>query len=201
MKGPFCHTIGVPSFRNSPWDSFALVSTQYLLPCRCGRKIPIETTQAGQPVRCQCGLTQEVPTLRKIVALDRLGPALGAASQAKSWGTRQRVTLLGATILVVALGLMVVLVIQHPTMPSYPDPQQLSPLESLKFWEQMLYGPDISWLPPIQLYQAKRAAWWRWFDLDVVLALAGLITMAASLAVPQARSNRHAAEKRKRRGK
>ena len=87
--------------------------------------------------------------------------------------------------MVVALALMIILVIHHPNMPGYPDPQKVSPLESLKFWELMLNGPDTSWLPSQREYQTQLAAWWPWFDVNVALAVAGLLTMAAALIVPR----------------
>ena len=160
-----------------------MVNTRYLLPCDCGQKIAVETSQAGQRIRCQCGVTHEVPTLRKIVALEPLAPE-SAASNAKTWGTKQRIALLGASVLVIGLGLMVVLMIQRPVMPAHPDPQNLSPLESLKVWEQLLMGPDTSRLPPQLVYRMQLAAWWRWLALDGVLVLAGFITMAIAMVVP-----------------
>jgi hypothetical protein len=81
---------------------------------------------------------------------------------------------------------MAVMVIQRPTLPRRPDLQTLSPLESLKLWEQLLVGPDTSRLPPQQEYRAEIAGWWRWVALDGALAMAGLITMAVALLLPTA---------------
>lgn len=53
--------------------------TKYLLPCDCGESIPIDATQAGQPVSCSCGRTMEIPTMR---ALRQLEPC-AAAEQPK----------------------------------------------------------------------------------------------------------------------
>ena len=43
---------------------------QYLLPCSCGQKIRIESSQAGGQVACGCGRTLAVPTLRGIRRLE-----------------------------------------------------------------------------------------------------------------------------------
>jgi hypothetical protein len=160
-----------------------IVNTRYLLPCRCGRKITVETSQAGQQIRCQCGVNQEVPTLRKISALESVEPE-SDSSNATTWGTKQKIVLLAAAVLVIALALMALLVIERPTLPSPPDPQTLRPLESLKLWEQLLAGPDISRLPPQLMYRAEIAGWWRWVALDGALAMAGLISIAVALLLP-----------------
>jgi hypothetical protein len=163
------------------------VATRYLLPCRCGEKTAIETSQAGQQVRCRCGAALEVPTLRKIMAMEPLEPGPGAAT-ATAWGTRERVALLGVTGLVLALALVVVLMFQRPTMPRYPDPQSLTPAQSLILWQQLQQiGPDIGGLPPQVEYRTQIASWWRWLILDGVLAGAGLITLAIALLLPTAK--------------
>jgi hypothetical protein len=43
---------------------------RYLLPCDCGRKLVIDAAQAGEQVRCECGVTQVAPTLRGLAALE-----------------------------------------------------------------------------------------------------------------------------------
>ena len=41
--------------------------SQFLLPCACGAKIPVNRSQAGMSLPCpQCGETVEVPTIRKL---------------------------------------------------------------------------------------------------------------------------------------
>ena len=48
-----------------------IVSTKYLLPCSCGKSVPVETSQAGQEVVCECGLTLTVPSMLKIKKLQQ----------------------------------------------------------------------------------------------------------------------------------
>jgi hypothetical protein len=40
------------------------MATKYLLPCDCGQLIPIEGSQAGQPLTCSCGQTLVAPGMR-----------------------------------------------------------------------------------------------------------------------------------------
>ena len=43
---------------------------KYLLPCSCGRKMPVEPRQAGQSVDCACGESLEIPTMLAMSALE-----------------------------------------------------------------------------------------------------------------------------------
>lgn len=42
------------------------MTTKYLLPCSCGAKTPVETTQAGGTATCTCGEQLSVPTLGRL---------------------------------------------------------------------------------------------------------------------------------------
>ena len=73
--------------------------TRYLLPCVCGRRIPVAASQAGEQLQCECGQKLEVPTLRHLAALDRLEQHEVAPRRDKSWGARQGLVFLGASII------------------------------------------------------------------------------------------------------
>ena len=77
--------------------------TIYLLPCDCGREIPIESRQAGETVRCECGRTCAVPTMREVQNL-RPAPVSGAAPMAArpAWGNSQRLLVAGLVVLLLA---------------------------------------------------------------------------------------------------
>ena len=64
------------------------MTTEYLLPCECGREICIIAGQAGQDITCQCGQTFEVPPLRKLAQLDRVVKTKAATP---AWGPAKRV--------------------------------------------------------------------------------------------------------------
>jgi hypothetical protein len=101
------------------------VAVYYLVPCRCGQKIPVEKAQAGEILRCACGKKVEIPTLMGLKSLQRTADAPAVRStqspaSAKSaradrsrrisqpasrsgWGAWERVAFLGALVTVVAL--------------------------------------------------------------------------------------------------
>jgi len=74
---------------------------KHLLPCSsCGEAIPVDASQAGQSVTCQCGQQLEIPTMRAIRQLPPLREATAPPRRPTSgWSTAQR--------LVFALGLAV----------------------------------------------------------------------------------------------
>lgn len=45
------------------------MAKKYLLPCECGREIPVETAQAGEETVCDCGKTLAVPRLLELKRL------------------------------------------------------------------------------------------------------------------------------------
>jgi hypothetical protein len=67
---------------------------KYLLPCSCGRQVLIETTQAGERIRCECGAELEVPTLLEIARLERKAEGTVSTEQG-NWGGRQRMLFVG----------------------------------------------------------------------------------------------------------
>lgn len=63
---------------------------KYLLPCQCSLHIPIDVSQAGQSVVCQCGQVVEVPTMREVRQL----PSVEEESDTRekpAWTRRQGV--------------------------------------------------------------------------------------------------------------
>ncbi|MGA2616966.1 MAG: hypothetical protein ABSF26_05095 [Thermoguttaceae bacterium] len=119
------------------------MSTIYLLPCRCGRTIPIEARQAGETVHCQCGLAAQVPTLREIAALERSEyPA--ADRPAVTWGGPQRTLLLGAALVAISLLAGLAVYSYWPVTPGEDTTTQLlrrnidrlSPLDSLHLFQR-----------------------------------------------------------------
>ena len=46
----------------------------FLLPCACGQKVRVGKAQAGQAVRCACGKSLNVPTLRGMRELESAPP-------------------------------------------------------------------------------------------------------------------------------
>lgn len=62
--------------------------SQYLLPCTCGAELPVSKSQAGMSLQCpKCGVSVEVPTIRKLSALATATPEAKRAkvSRAFNW--------------------------------------------------------------------------------------------------------------------
>jgi hypothetical protein len=79
----------------------------FLVPCQCGQKLEVTPAQAGQQMTCVCGRGIDVPTLRGLQSLERVGDA--AAPAPRRWGARQGLLFLGCAIaslsLIAAAGL------------------------------------------------------------------------------------------------
>src|SRR5262245_23704231 len=79
----------------------ASASMKYLLPCpACNSRIPVETGQAGQTIRCTCGNSVEVPSIRGLRTLEPLTDERPAAA---SWTRRKGLLFLGAALSIGAL--------------------------------------------------------------------------------------------------
>lgn len=74
---------------------------RYLVPCPCGRTIPTDVSQAGLPLKCECGATVVAPTLRGLKELPRVEQA-SAAAGGFVWRPGYGIALIG--VLVVLAG-------------------------------------------------------------------------------------------------
>ncbi len=63
---------------------------KYLLPCSCGKSVPIEVSQAGQTVHCDCGATLDVPPLRHLRQLPTATEKV-AVKPPRSWSPAARI--------------------------------------------------------------------------------------------------------------
>lgn len=176
------------------------MKTSYLLPCSCGRKVPVEPRQAGQVVRCSCGASLEVPTLLEMAALEAAEPDPGTRRPPRPWGVRQALALLGAVIFLGTLVLVVFLLRAQPH-PPFPDKaemdpgavhreaRQLTPLQSRRIWQSLrARGPDGR-MPQEEHYRTDKLGRYhedllRWrLSMGVVLtiAVAGLALVVIPL--------------------
>ncbi len=157
-----------------------MAKTKYLLPCSCGREIPVEITKAGQEVQCTCGASVEVPTLQGLRALKRAAPD-AAAPRKSTWGLRQQLLLVGAVITVIALVPAGYLYLYRPQM---LDIDTVSPWHAWRIWLDLRQGLREGMREMAQ-FNAMVTAYWRWMAVLGVFATLGLLTMATSLLVPQ----------------
>jgi hypothetical protein len=154
----------------------------YLLPCKCGQKVEVDTTQAGLTVKCTCGSTLDVPTMRDIVRLECAGVAgsSGAKRGTSNWGPRQGYTLVGALIALIGLSW---LGYQLWTMPEdlYVLPseiraevEELSPAELVQQFNALRKGLDPTELPIIKANRAYREWHRRWTYVAAGIGVFGI---------------------------
>ncbi len=107
------------------------MSQKYLLPCSCGKTVPIEPSQAGGNVRCECGQTLKIPSLLQIKKLpvadfdsaeqlvlteDGMKPTSGANSSSVA----ASICLIGSVLTVAAVGLCL-----YTVLLTYPKPEDV----------------------------------------------------------------------------
>jgi hypothetical protein len=77
------------------------LAMKYLLSCpACNSRLPVETGQAGQTIRCGCGSSVEVPSVRGLRALEQVADERPAAA---TWTKRKGLMFLGAAMSASAL--------------------------------------------------------------------------------------------------
>ena len=96
------------------------MTRNYLLPCSCGRSVPIEVGQAGQSISCECGAALDVPTMRQIRELEQ-APTDDSLpqEQTSTWSPRKGVILLGLVIAVASGGVGIYLWATRPQLFTY----------------------------------------------------------------------------------
>ncbi len=118
---------------------------QYLVPCSCGRKTPVETRQAGETIKCVCGAKLDIPRLLELKRLEKVAVPTNLPKPASAWGIGQSLVLSGAVILAV-VAVLWILVLKNEAGDPYakmtPDQirahfQKMSPLETLYMWSYL----------------------------------------------------------------
>jgi len=159
--------------------------SRYLLPCSCGRKIPIEPGQAGQTLSCECGASLKVPTMLEMAHLEELACESPPEKQTV-WGIRQSLTLLGV---VMVLGSLVLAVVAYRSRPKTSSAelirqhcQEFPPVESLYRWHQLRDdGPD-PFTRREKEQRADRIGRFRlWVIATLVVAAGGIVLVTSAL--------------------
>jgi ferric-dicitrate binding protein FerR (iron transport regulator) len=170
---------------------------RYLFPCRCGQKHPVQTHQAGQIIQCSCGARLEVPTLRKIVLLEKDATPTQTSKPSRG-GVKRRLMVLGFVALMMAVVLGAFVWSRWPTPPAskydsasiYRETMALTPLQSLQAWEMALRTPlgklsARSASPAMMIaYQQKRAELESLAVIAAVLAVVALGLMVGAAMMP-----------------
>jgi len=120
--------------------------SDYLLPCVCGKTVPVDVGQAGERVTCSCGTQLDVPTLRQLRHLPRATPA-AEPRPAATWGPRQGIATATSIIVVVLLGWSAWIWWNEPVMPKF------DPAERQKVVEEQIKTPLGAWDAWIDYYR------------------------------------------------
>mgnify|MGYP000386237537 CR=1 FL=1 len=118
--------------------------SSYLLPCKCGRKHPVEPTQAGQQIPCDCGNLLAIPTLLEMRKLEP-ARAVVADKNGTSWGVAQRTIVAGIVLCLVGVALVAYFWLRRPELPDDTTIRRIvqqqveaaSPSELIWMWQTM----------------------------------------------------------------
>jgi Domain of unknown function (DUF1922) len=162
---------------------------RFLLPCACGRQLPVTAAQAGDQLQCECGQRLEVPTLRHLAAFERLEEA--APQRVKSWGVRQGLVFLGASIIAIAAVCLLVLQLQKPEQIHeqliQTNIEGMTPAEMWRAWPILERGIRRSLFPGEVSVLARNLldirTWEQWRLMALAVGSIGVLLVAIGLFI------------------
>lgn len=167
------------------------MATHYLLPCQCGKKTEVDSSQAGLQVRCECGTELPVPTMRGLASLERVDRAAETRGGAKpsSWGRRQGLMFLGGVLLTAAALVALFFWSMFPQRPilqfNFEAQQELSLIDSFTEWRELQKGIE---LPEAEMhvshYEQITDELMHWEMACGGVAAVGLLFIIVGLATP-----------------
>ena len=160
---------------------------KYLLPCSCGREIPVGTSQAGDRVVCKCGAELDVPTMLGLARLEEVVEAEPAAKTKRpTWGIRQGLPLLGGILILAGAAAATVLWFGRPRA---PDVTRLSPSSAIPLWREFRKGISSELTLPERLYR-EASRWYRgWMILAGGVGLVGVLMIVVARLVGRPSQN------------
>ncbi len=180
---------------------------KYLLPCSCGQSTAIEVSQAGQSVRCTCGKTLDVPTMRLI---RQLPPAeeVPAKTRARDrrWSLRQRLFFSGGLALLMG-GLLSAAFFQigragleteerpwDNLERAYQDIDAMNIEQTWELWTNVRDDSIGPYNPPSFIrHRLWSARWFRAVAISLIVSGIGLVlTLSSFFARPQSPARRPA---------
>jgi hypothetical protein len=181
------------------------MKTTYLLPCTCGERHQVDASESGLVMKCRCGASLKVPTLRGLAQLEKVVVDEGLPGQ-QAWGGAQRGMAIGALLAVVGLAAGI-----YWTVRPLPQPQDIfepaqlgklgigedtgamasTPAGAMALWRtietQGLYAAAPK---EVEKYQRARRVivWWR--AVAYVVTGVGLVVLGASFFAYRRRGSR-----------
>jgi hypothetical protein len=175
---------------------------KYLLPCSCGKSVAIETSQAGERVRCACGNMLDAPTMRLI---RELPPAVAETSRKsardRTWSLSQRLLFSGGLATLVT-GLILAGIFQvgrsglkteeapwDNLERAYQDIDQMTILQTWDLWQMARTDAIGPYNPPQFIWHRLwSATWLRTAVISLVVAAVGFVMMSSAFVIrPKAR--------------
>jgi hypothetical protein len=156
------------------------VTVKYLLPCSCGEKIAIESSQAGQAIRCSCGKTLEAPTMQGIRRLEQSADIVDESAVSSSiGGVTVGIALLGLIILSVGGGIAGWNYTRRPVM---IDVDYMSPWDTWLMWQSLREGVRMQEYSDSPYLQAKKEHT-QYMTVGFVIIGVGIVTLVGALAI------------------
>ncbi len=155
------------------------MSTKYLLPCSCGEKTAVETSQAGQDIPCRCGKTLRVPTMQGIRRLEPQVDPVGESRGKPAGSPALGLALLG--LLILAVGAAWMYHTHNTRRPVFYDVDALSPWGTWLMWQDLRGGvqlPEYTESPFVQSERIYR----RYMTLGAVVAGLGTVMIVGAAA-------------------
>ena len=155
-----------------------LVTTNYLLPCSCGKTVAVRDTQSGQTVRCQCGAELEVPTRQRLHELEQAPVEGPPAATRPGWNPAWGIVLLGVLVMI-AGGVFTYFTYQN--RPILSDVNQITPWESFLMWQSLRTGVRLPELAEVPYLEAKRFYHQKLGIGLAIIAVGGLIAAISAV--------------------
>jgi len=156
------------------------VRVKYLLPCSCGEKVAVESTQAGQNILCSCGKTMEVPTMQ---GLRQLEQAIDTTDEPKTTspfgGVVVGLALFGLVILGAGGALTCWMYTRRPVL---PDIDYASPWDTWAMWHSLRDGVRLPEYSDSPYLQAKKV-YDQYMTVGIVIMVVGIVTIVCSAIV------------------
>jgi hypothetical protein len=157
------------------------MSKKYLLPCRCGREIPVEAAQAGQRVRCECDAELDVPTMLGLARLQLFVEPAGAAQvPRRGWSIRHRLAFIGGVIFLAGLVWMAGV---WRYRPKSIDISRISPSQALGLWNLLRDGIATPQTRDELVYNAVLQRNTHWLFASAAVAFLGALIAGSAWLV------------------
>ncbi len=171
----------------------------YLLPCSCGKKVPVDAGQAGAKVTCDCGQQLAVPTFRALKELEQEKPVAAVAvagGESSDWNAVRGVMFsFGMLISLIAAVLLCYHLYTYWIMRDGGEAWKqehlsemregvdyLAPADALADFEDMATkGLTVDGVPPWSQVATMRDTSRRWLLGALVILAVGLVSLTASL--------------------